>query len=259
MISTRLLIGTDAGVTDVCVVDSVPLAVSSNWSSAVVVVGAGSVITVHNSSSAGALGVSTSGAVSVDLSVKEPSHRRLHMSIEATESEFDEIESIEQRMVSMCKAGYAVDAGRNIQVISDKLDVLAYESPESFMKRSRMLLQLQRVWCWVDRVESMSILDPALSLQNCGVLQLIEAHGTSDVDSVANKGQLLDNMPCRVYESKNRKAARSVCGWATLKLTMDASVSPTASAEEDPHEATYLDLEDLVEEYVKYGEYLIIV
>lgn len=231
-------------MTDICVVDSVSLAVSNNWAPATMAVGSGSVITVHRSACA---------AVPLTMSnvgsgiTKEPG---LHVDTAAqpestgAESEEADAEPIEQEMVSMCKAGYAVAAGKNIQVIADKLDMLAYTSPASFMKQSRILLQLQRVWSWVDRVESLTIIDPCLSLQNCGVLQLIQADDLISSAAAAD-GMLLETMPCRVYESASRKAARSVCGWAQLKRSGDTV--------DDANEARYLELDDLVEEYVKFG------
>lgn len=248
----RLLIGSEVGVTDVCVLDSVPLAVSCSWSPVVMAAGCGSEITVHSST----IGYTApSGAAQTGATAEMPEEGNIaaltiSLSTEPPPPEDEEeAEPIDQVMVSMCKAGYAVDAGKNIQVIADKLDALAYTSPASFTKRSRILLQLQRVWCWVDRVESMSILDTSLSLQNCGVLQLIQAS-----DATAAQELLLDSMPCRVFESPSRKAARSVCGWATLKLAAGATDTVNVS-ELDPHEARYLDLEDLVEEYVKYDTF----
>ena len=244
--------GTDAGVLDICVVDDVPLAMSCGWSPSLFAVGSGSVFNICTSPSTISSGCSGGEDDTAHISTGQ---------LSAVENE-DDIEPIEQTMLSMCKSGYSVDAGKNIQVIADKLDLLASTSPASFTRRAKPLLQLQRVWCWVDRVESMSILDPSLSLQNCGVLQLLQSNEASLGTSVGGERDALcrevpmESMPCCAFESPSRKAARSVCGWATLKISSSA-ISPSGAGNVvDPHEARYLDLEDLTEEYIKYGNFI---
>jgi len=172
----QLLIATVSGYTDVEVKESVPLATT-------------------------ALGGSAFGlSRSVAMTTSDPC-----MSYQG-----------EQTMSERSSAGYSLDAGKNMQVLFDELDAInnnkdrlsGDEKPESDISKASALLELSRVWGWVDRVESMN--DESISLTNCGVLDMFKR------ESSGAGSELNPVLGTKIYYSECRSSARAVCGWTDI-------------------------------------------
>lgn len=242
-----ILITTDVATTQVSVLDDVPLAISTSAPNKVsIAFGGGSTVLV---------------AKSTESSDNQP----------ASSMHIDEI------MYSRCKAGYSVDAGKNIQVLYEELDELQEAPPASLhvavahaqtqmqQARIRWVTQLSRVWGWVDRVESLAVQDPSLTLETCGVINLLKNYNQVKTEAKlgGTKGsvaqilsntatQYLADIGCVVYESHSRRAVRAVCGWGNLKITGSATEKRGLDDTAVMLEAS---IEDLVEEYAKYDTF----
>lgn len=174
----QLLIATVSGYTDVEVKESVPLAST-------------------------ALGGSAFG---------------LSRSVAMTTSDPCQSYQGEQTMSERSSAGYSLDAGKNMQVLFDELDAInnnkdrvsaADQKQDSDLSKASALLELSRVWGWVDRVESMN--DESISLTNCGVLDMFKRESGGSAGSELNPV-----LGTKIYYSECRSSARAVCGWTDV-------------------------------------------
>lgn len=212
------------------------------------------------------------------------------------EQEYGEVEHL---MRERSCAGYSFDAGKNLQVLSEELDSLyalsTDKSPhESAENREEVeegnvkavddtrhqysdnLLNLSRVWGWIDRVERLH--DENINLTNCGVLDIFEKQPTTsgnddaaesaakdqaaagekdrEIEEKGTKAMLPERHPVfnvPMYTTDYRESARLVCGWSKVWSppefeTKASSMKPSdedTSVEED---FSNLDLEALVEE-----------
>lgn len=136
-----------------------------------------------------------------------------------------------QTMSDRSAAGYSLDAGKNIQVLSDEVDAILSKysfqelSPAS-ASRVCALLELSRVWCWIDRVESMH--DDSITLTDCGVLSMFERH------MVSPEGTCRETHPAlgaKMFSSSARSSARTVCGWTDTWVP--STREPTKAADDD--------------------------
>lgn len=149
-----------------------------------------------------------------------------------------------------CAAGYAVDSGKNLQALSDELDLLDPSSAEA-----SACIELLRAWSWVDRVETLHIKDNSFNLQNSGILQLMNDDNLSNSNSVStgssssprggaggchdgtyhDKGLLHPVLGRPVFLSHRRSVGRLLCGWAALRGLQGAKVSqqPSSPAKHD--------------------------
>jgi len=135
----------------------------------------------------------------------------------------------EQTIRERSSAGYSLDAGKNLQVLSDELDALFSASDDGAMSsasalRVRCLLELSRVWSWVDRVESLH--DDALSLTNCGVLSLF----LSQEGQSGSKREQHSVLVAQTFTSSFRDSARLICGWTTSEVSTNSAAATTTTS-----------------------------
>jgi hypothetical protein len=154
---------------------------------------------------------------------------------------------IEYVMKNRTAAGYSIDAGMNLQVLSDELDNSSDGSVLN-TKNKKTLLELYHVWGWVDRVESLH--EEHITLTNCGVLGLIE-------DSVRlGRTHYIyhDQLGTGSYTSDGRSTARLVCGWAAEGWKSDKNDSKNSNFndddddDDDENSTGFDDFVDIVEE-----------
>lgn len=163
----------------------------------------------------------------------------------------------EQSMNCRSSAGYSLDAGKNMQVLSDEVDsIFAKESAGAMssasISRVNALLELSRVWCWIDRVESMH--DDSINLTDCGVLSMFEEHMSHDEKTTHAVHPVLG---IKTFSSSSRSSARTVCGWtdtwtpnpSTGKLRKDDFDGASAYSNSDAETmASFSELEGIIEE-----------
>ena len=122
-------------------------------------------------------------------------------------------------------AGYSLDVGRNLQVLSDELDLVTHAGAR------RDLSRLTAVWNWVGRIEQDKSSD---ALSSCGVVTLLE-----DEESVVAITDAV--LKCPVFVTSGRRAVLAACGWAVYKEGMDDD------DDDDEHEAASSDQSLLVD------------
>jgi len=170
-------------------------------------------------------------------------------------------------MCERSSCGYSLDAGKNLQVLSDELDALcasprtvgdgvhsstlsaAFPTPASSLMHKninprlnaavlRQTLQLYRVWGWVDRVEALH--DEQVTITSCGVVDIVKS---SSCISIEKKHPRFD---LRVYSSAGtssegaRERIRQVCGWASALVEapdVSSGGGKQAKAARVPHHA----------------------
>jgi hypothetical protein len=116
----------------------------------------------------------------------------------------DEAEDAEGVVVSStvlrgrASAGYSLDVGRNLQVLSDELEVVSHAGARKDLSR------LAAVWNWVGRIEHDK--SPG-ALSSSGVVTLLE----EDDDAAAVADGVLK---CPVFVTSGRRAVLAACGWA---------------------------------------------
>lgn len=233
--SNRLLVATSVGVADILVVESVPLAVSS-------------------------LGIAAAAANKVGFT-----------SVSATQGGTElPWRDMEKVMCERSSCGYSLDAGKNLQVLSDELDYMcssssstrgygnsshsahggsafstAYPTPTGSPIHSinkninpmlnaailRQTLQLIRVWGWVDRVEALH--DDDVTVTNCGVLDIVR--NASSVGASIEKKHPRFDLP--VYSSAEVGGSGTGAGTGTGARERIRQVCGWASALTDPQDA----------------------
>ncbi len=241
--TNRLLVATQSKVVECKITESVPLSFSSK-------------------------GTTINGAYCVETSLPTMKTKK-------------QFRSIEQIIQYRCSRGYSLDAGKNLQVLSDEYeaqssddankdnvsatdngdegngndniegdnndtevvkdedmgdkgdedgradvagdsslrhvrDIMTREnSPLSESSSDftylKNVLELTRVWSWVDRIESLPNED--LSLWNCGVLAMLQEMSSKD-DTSHERHPLFSNIP--YYSSTCRDSVRVVCGWTSI-------------------------------------------
>jgi len=122
-------------------------------------------------------------------------------------------------------AGYSLDVGRNLQVLSDELDLVTHAGAR------RDLSRLTAVWNWVGRIEQDKSSD---SLSSCGVVTLLEDE--ESVIAIADAA-----LKCPVFVTSGRRAVLAACGWAVYKEGIDDD------EDDDEHEAVASDHNPLVD------------
>ena len=167
-----------------------------------------------------ALSIGSSGHVAVSSShIVEISQNSCLLNNELDDQYYD----IEQVMKSRVASGYSVDPGKNLQTLSDELDY----SRNNGKKVNSTLLELYRVWGWVDRVESLDNID--LNLENCGILTLL----TNDIN-IKPIVTYNENLGTTLYSSEGRSLARIVCGWSReASLSSSHKTSEETDSDED--------------------------
>jgi hypothetical protein len=134
----------------------------------------------------------------------------------------DENKNIAVIIRKRAMAGYSVNAGKNIQVISDELDYLYRDisnetteagginiSKEDRIERRQYTIELYKLWEWVDRMVRPNDEDIA----DCGIMHELK----QVLPSISN------DTPCRhaklgvfVYVSESRTKCLELCGWLTV-------------------------------------------
>jgi len=220
--SQRLLVATSVGVADILVVESVPLAVSF-------------------------LGIASAAANKIGFTPVSSTQGGI-------EAPWRDMEKL---MCERSSCGYSLDAGKNLQVLSDELDMLcaarsslqgsapsaAYPapatSPTHYRKNKnnptinaevlRQTLQLYRVWGWVDRVEALH--DEQVTVTTCGVLDIVKDASGASIEKKHPRFDL------QVYSSVGnsgtgaRERIRQVCGWASAFMEHDATTATSGGVQ----------------------------
>ena len=164
-----------------------------------------------------------------------------------------------QLMSDRSGLGYSLDAGKNIQVLSDEVDAIfskgsLLEMSPASITRVNALLELSRVWCWIDRVESMH--DESITLMDCGVLSMFERHMGSDGDKTTR--EIHPVLGAKMFSSSVRSSARTVCGWTDTWVPSTREAATKVADDDAASASTFSDqgtlqeiseLEGIIEEY----------
>lgn len=147
------------------------------------------------------------------------------------------VADIDKIMQDRCRSGYALDAGRNIQVLYDELDALtrAYNTANGVVVKSSTI-SLLGVWNWLYRVEALHAEE--LSLSSCGIMKLVEAEKSNST--------MYPSLGTAVYLSSSRSKARMICGWSEHLHGVHLVTDNTHN--KDSHIDPAIDIEDSLED-----------
>ena len=122
------------------------------------------------------------------------------------------------------EAGYAIDAGRNMQIISEEMDSAAGDI-------RRDLTHLYQAWAWVGRVEHLRGRKRWSMTNNPGIASTLfswdpiesGAKTLLTQDEATSVGTTADgdksfwdtSLNCTIYQSSRRSLVLQACGWAT--------------------------------------------
>jgi|MDSY01.2.fsa_nt_gb WD40 repeat protein len=121
-------------------------------------------------------------------------------------------------------AGYSIDVGRNLQIVSDEMDMVAGQKQQE-------LAQLFQMWTWVSRVEQLrsrqrwsrpgavtTSTQMSWDLTDSGAQSLLESGASSAGEQGSDEDSFWDSsLSCTVYRSGGRQLVLQACGWGALQ------------------------------------------
>jgi hypothetical protein len=127
-------------------------------------------------------------------------------------------------------SSYSMNPDMNIKLLSREIsDEEKDEEPDASFVTNYSTRALLRLWSWIDRVESLSVLQEvddveedsvwmSKSLLDAGAWQVLEMDTRKGGDSthgiLDDEVHFSETLGCNIYDGSSRRAALAACGWA---------------------------------------------